>query len=119
VNNVLCFPYIFRGALDVGATAINEEMKMACVRAIAALARKEATAEVAAIYSDESLEFGSKYMIPKPFDPRLIVELPMAVAKTAMETGVATRPIEDWEAYKNKLTPILLSIRLDHASCLF
>ncbi len=104
VNNVLCFPYIFRGALDVGATAINEEMKMACVRAIAALARKEAPAEVAAIYSDESLEFGPKYMIPKPFDPRLIVELPMAVAKTAMETGVATRPIEDWESYKNKLT---------------
>ncbi|OIN87437.1 MAG: NADP-dependent malic enzyme [Alphaproteobacteria bacterium CG1_02_46_17] len=104
VNNVLCFPYIFRGALDVGATAINEEMKMACVRAIAALARKEAPAEVAAIYSDESLEFGPKYMIPKPFDPRLIVELPMAVARTAMETGVATRPIEDWEAYKNKLT---------------
>jgi malate dehydrogenase (oxaloacetate-decarboxylating)(NADP+) len=104
VNNVLCFPYIFRGALDVGATAINEEMKMACVRAIAALARKEVTAEVAAIYSEETLEFGPKYMIPKPFDPRLIVELPMAVAKTAMETGVATRPIEDWEAYKNKLT---------------
>jgi len=104
VNNVLCFPYIFRGALDVGATAINEEMKMACVRAIADLARQEVTAEVAAIYANETLEFGPNYMIPKPFDPRLIVELPMAVAKTAMESGVATRPIEDWEAYKNKLT---------------
>lgn len=104
VNNVLCFPYIFRGALDVGATAINEEMKMACVRAIAALARKEVTSEVAAIYAEETLEFGPKYMIPKPFDPRLIVELPMAVAKTAMDTGVATRPIEDWDAYKHQLT---------------
>lgn len=104
VNNVLCFPYIFRGALDVGATAINEEMKMACVRAIAELARKEVTAEVAAIYGAENLEFGPAYMIPKPFDPRLIVELPIAVAKSAMATGVATRPIEDWDAYKNKLT---------------
>lgn len=104
VNNVLCFPYIFRGALDVGATAINEDMKMACVRAIAALARKEVTSEVAAIYAEETLEFGPKYMIPKPFDPRLIVELPMAVAKTAMDTGVATRPITDWDAYKHQLT---------------
>lgn len=104
VNNVLCFPYMFRGALDVGATAINEQMKMACVRAIADLARKEVAAEVAAIYSQESLEFGPQYMIPKPFDPRLIVELPIAVAKTAMETGVATRPIEDWDAYRNNLT---------------
>lgn len=104
VNNVLCFPYIFRGALDVGATAINEEMKMACVRAIAELARKEVTAEVAAIYGDEHLEFGPNYMIPKPFDPRLIFELPVAVAKTAMETGVATRPITDWDAYRAKLT---------------
>jgi len=104
VNNVLCFPYIFRGALDVGATAINEEMKMACVRAIAELARKEVTAEVAAIYADENLEFGPNYMIPKPFDPRLIFELPVAVAKSAMDTGVATRPITDWDAYKNTLT---------------
>lgn len=104
VNNVLCFPYIFRGALDVGATAINEEMKMACVRAIAELARKEVTAEVAAIYSDENLEFGPNYMIPKPFDPRLIFELPVAVAKSAMDTGVATRPITDWDAYRAKLT---------------
>ncbi len=104
VNNVLCFPYIFRGALDVGATSINEEMKMACVRAIAELARKEVTAEVAAIYGDEHLEFGPNYMIPKPFDPRLIFELPIAVAKTAMETGVATRPITDWDAYRAQLT---------------
>jgi len=103
VNNVLCFPFIFRGALDVGATAINEEMKIACVHAIAELARKEASAEVASVYSDETLEFGLDYMIPKPFDPRLIVELPMAVAKAAMETGVATRPITDWDAYRQKL----------------
>jgi malate dehydrogenase (oxaloacetate-decarboxylating)(NADP+) len=104
VNNVLCFPFIFRGALDVGATAINEEMKVACVKAIAALARREVTPEVATIYSEENLEFGPTYMIPKPFDPRLMVELPIEVAKVAMETGVATRPIRDWEAYRAKLT---------------
>ncbi|MCM2344402.1 MAG: NADP-dependent malic enzyme [Alphaproteobacteria bacterium] len=103
VNNVLCFPFIFRGALDVGATAINEEMKLACVHALANLARKEASAEVAAVYGTEQLSFGLDYMIPKPFDPRLIVELPMAVAKVAMETGVATRPITDWNAYREKL----------------
>ena len=103
VNNVLCFPYIFRGALDVGATAINEEMKMACVRAIAALARKEVTSEVAAIYGEEVLEFGPHYLIPKPFDPRLIFELPIAVAKAAMDTGVAVRPITDWESYRSRL----------------
>ena len=103
VNNVLCFPFIFRGALDVGATAINEEMKIACVHAIAALARREATDEVIAAYPNESLEFGPTYMIPKPFDPRLIVELPIAVAKAAMESGVAVRPIKDWEAYREKL----------------
>ncbi len=103
VNNVLGFPFIFRGALDVGATAINEEMKIACVHAIAGLARKETPAEVAAVYADENLEFGPDYMIPKPFDPRLIVELPMAIAKAAMDSGVATRPIEDWDAYEHKL----------------
>ena len=103
VNNVLCFPFIFRGALDVGATAINEEMKLACVHALANLARKEVSAEVAAVYGGEQLSFGLDYMIPKPFDPRLIVELPMAVAKVAMETGVATRPITDWNAYREKL----------------
>jgi malate dehydrogenase (oxaloacetate-decarboxylating)(NADP+) len=104
VNNVLCFPFIFRGALDVGATAINEEMKMACVKAIAALARMEVSPEVAAIYPTENLEFGPAYLIPKPFDPRLMVELPIAVAKVAMETGVATRPIRDWDSYRAKLT---------------
>lgn len=103
VNNVLCFPFLFRGALDVGATAINEEMKLACVKAIAALARKEVTPEVAAIYPGETMEFGPAYMIPKPFDPRLGVELPIAVAKAAMESGVATRPIEDFDAYRQKL----------------
>ena len=103
VNNVLCFPFIFRGALDVGATQINEEMKIACVKAIASLTRKEAVAEVASVYSDEHLKFGPEYIIPKPFDPRLIVDLPIAVAKAAMETGVATRPIENWENYKQRL----------------
>lgn len=103
VNNVLCFPYIFRGALDVGATAINEHMKLACVKALAELTRQDVPAEVAAIYPNEDLVFGPDYLIPKPFDPRLIVELPMAVAKAAMETGVATRPITDWDAYKDRL----------------
>lgn len=103
VNNVLCFPFLFRGALDVGATAINEEMKIACVNAIAALARKEVTPEVAAIYPSENLEFGPDYMIPKPFDPRLGVELPIAVAKAAIESGVASRPIKDFDAYRQKL----------------
>lgn len=103
VNNVLCFPFLFRGALDVGATAINEEMKIACVNAIAALARKEVTPEVAAIYPGETMEFGPEYMIPKPFDPRLGVELPIAVAKAAMESGVAARPIKDFDAYREKL----------------
>lgn len=103
VNNVLCFPFIFRGALDVGATAINEEMKIACVNAIASLARREVSAEVASVYEGETLEFGPQYMIPKPFDPRLIIELPLAVAKAAMDSGVAARPIKDWDAYKNTL----------------
>lgn len=103
VNNVLCFPFIFRGALDVGATTINEEMKLACVDAIAALARKEAAAEVASVYSDENLTFGRDYLIPKPFDPRLIVDLPIAVAKAAMDSGVATRPITDFQAYRETL----------------
>ena len=103
VNNVLCFPFLFRGALDVGATAINEAMKVACVKAIAALARREPTDEVIAAYPGETLEFGPTYMIPKPFDPRLITELPIAVAKAAIESGVATRPIKDWDAYKEKL----------------
>jgi malate dehydrogenase (oxaloacetate-decarboxylating)(NADP+) len=103
VNNVLCFPFLFRGALDVGATAINDEMKIACVKAIAALARREPTDEVMAAYPGENLEFGPTYMIPKPFDPRLITELSISVAKAAIETGVATRPIKDWESYREKL----------------
>lgn len=103
VNNVLCFPFLFRGALDVGATAINEEMKIACVNAIANLARREVSAEVASVYEGEELEFGPEYMIPKPFDPRLIYELPIAVAKAAIESGVAARPIKDWKAYEEKL----------------
>lgn len=112
VNNVLCFPFIFRGALDVGATTINEEMKLACVKAIAELARKEPSAEVAAVYSDEDLTFGPDYLIPKPFDPRLIVDLPIAVVKAAMESGVATRPITDFEAYKNKLRQFFIRSQL-------
>jgi malate dehydrogenase (oxaloacetate-decarboxylating)(NADP+) len=103
VNNVLCFPFIFRGALDVGATAINEEMKLACVKAISELARKEASAEVASVYSNEALDFGPEYLIPKAFDPRLIYQLPVAVAKAAMDSGVAARPIKDWDAYTDKL----------------
>ena len=103
VNNVLCFPFLFRGALDVGATAINEEMKLAAVEAIAALARKEAAAEVVSVYSGETLTFGADYLIPKPFDPRLIIDIPLAVAKKAMETGVATRPIQDFQAYEESL----------------
>jgi malate dehydrogenase (oxaloacetate-decarboxylating)(NADP+) len=104
VNNVLCFPFIFRGALDVGATTINEEMKLACVHALAKLARAESSDIVALVYKDEELSFGPEYIIPKPFDPRLIIDLPMAVAKAAMETGVAKRPIEDFEAYRHRLS---------------
>ena len=112
VNNVLCFPFIFRGALDVGATTINEEMKLACVEAIAALARKEAVAEVASVYANENLTFGQDYLIPKPFDPRLIVDLPIAVAKAAMDSGVATRPITDFDAYKQKLRQFFIRSQL-------
>ncbi|HZS85573.1 MAG TPA: NADP-dependent malic enzyme [Stellaceae bacterium] len=104
VNNVLCFPYIFRGALDVGATAINEAMKIACVKAIADLALAPPSDVVAAAYGDAPLVFGPDYLIPKPFDPRLILELAPAVAKAAMESGVATRPIADFRAYRERLT---------------
>ena len=104
VNNVLCFPFIFRGALDVGATTINEEMKLACVRAIADLAMAEQSDIVAHAYDIENLRFGPEYLIPKPFDPRLIVMIAPAVAKAAMDTGVATRPIADFDAYREKLT---------------
>ena len=103
VNNVLCFPFIFRGALDVGATTINDEMKIACVEAIAELARMHSTAETAAVYSGESLKFGVDYVIPKPFDPRLLPIVATAVAKAAMETGVATRPIKNLQAYSESL----------------
>lgn len=103
VNNVLCFPFIFRGALDVGATTINEEMKIATVKAIANLARAESSDIVAQAYGDESLSFGPEYMIPKPFDPRLISEIAPAVAQAAMDSGVATRPIENMDAYVQKL----------------
>ena len=103
VNNVLCFPFIFRGALDVGATEINDEMKLACIEGIAALARATTSAEAAAAYMGEKLTFGADYLIPKPFDPRLIGVVASAVAKAAMETGVAKRPLEDMAAYKQKL----------------
>ncbi|KAB2885093.1 MAG: NADP-dependent malic enzyme [Albidovulum sp.] len=103
VNNVLCFPFIFRGALDVGATTINDQMELACIDGIAALARATTSAEAAAAYRGETLTFGPDYLIPKPFDPRLIGTVATAVAKAAMETGVATRPIADLDAYKRKL----------------
>ncbi|MFU2489360.1 NADP-dependent malic enzyme [Thauera sp. WH-1] len=104
VNNVLCFPFIFRGALDVGATTINEEMKLACVKAIAELAEAEASDIVASAYGGHELSFGPEYIIPKPFDPRLIVKIAPAVAKAAMDSGVATKPIEDFDAYVTSLT---------------
>ena len=104
VNNVLCFPYIFRGALDVGATTVNDEMKIACVRALAALARKEPSEVVARAFGEQAGGFGPNQIIPKPFDPRLIVELAPAVAKAAMDSGVATRPIADFEAYRDQLS---------------
>ena len=103
LNNVLCFPFIFRGALDVGATTLNEEMKVACIDAIADLAMRESTDDVASAYRGQSLRFGADFILPKPFDPRLIVEVPYAVAKAAMRTGVATRPIEDLVAYREDL----------------
>ena len=102
VNNALCFPYLFRGALDVGATVINEQMKVATVRAIAALARREAS-DIGAAYGDEIPRFGPDYVIPRPFDRRLLVELSSAVAQAAMDSGVATRPIQDMTAYRQKL----------------
>ncbi|EPQ6421444.1 NADP-dependent malic enzyme [Acinetobacter baumannii] len=101
VNNALCFPYIFRGALDVGATTINEDMKIACVHAIARMAHVEADA---ATYGEKSASFGRDYLIPRPLDQRLILEIAPAVAKAAMDSGVATRPIEDFSAYRQKLS---------------
>jgi len=104
VNNVLCFPYIFRGALDSGATSITEAMKVACVREIADLAKSEISAEVAAAYSGRELRFGPDYLIPTPFDSRLILRIAPAVAAAAEASGVATRPIKDMEAYRQSLT---------------
>ena len=103
VNNVLCFPYIFRGALDVGATTINTEMAIACVHALADLARTTTPEMVHRAYQTEYLSFGPEYLIPKPFDPRLVVELPVAVARAAMDSGVAGLPIDDLAAYRAAL----------------
>ncbi len=107
VNNVLGFPYIFRGALDSGATAINEEMKLAAVKAIAALARKDVHSVVQAAYEGVTLSYGPDYIIPKPFDPRLLTVVSPAVARAAMESGVARRPIDDFEAYTRHLESIM------------
>ncbi|MCA0305189.1 MAG: NADP-dependent malic enzyme [Proteobacteria bacterium] len=105
VNNVLCFPYIFRGALDVGATTVNDDMKIACVQALASLARKEPSEVVARAFGEQvGGGFGAQQIIPKPFDPRLIVELAPAVAKAAMDSGVATRPIADFDSYRDQLS---------------
>ena len=106
VNNALCFPYMFRGALDVGATTINEEMKVAAVHAIADLAHVEQP-DVTATYQKEDLRFGADYLIPRPFDPRLVMKVAPAVAKAAMDSGVATRPLENLDAYREKLSEIV------------
>jgi malate dehydrogenase (oxaloacetate-decarboxylating)(NADP+) len=103
VNNVLCFPYIFRGALDAGATTITDEMEIAAVHAIADLAQAEQSEVVAAAYAGQQLSFGPDYLIPKPFDPRLMLKIAPAVAKAAADSGVALRPIKDWDAYRDKL----------------
>ena len=103
VNNVVCFPYVFRGALDSGATTITDAMEIAAVRAIAELAQSEVHAVVAAAYPGEKLAFGPEYLIPKPFDPRLMIRIAPAVARAAAESGVAARPITDWQAYAAKL----------------
>ncbi|HPY40116.1 MAG TPA: NADP-dependent malic enzyme, partial [Thiolinea sp.] len=103
VNNVLCFPFLFRGALDVGATEINDAMKIAVVEAIGDLAMREAADTVVAAYGGKAFSFGRDYLIPKPFDPRLMTIIPPRVAKAAMDTGVATRPIQDWDAYQREL----------------
>ncbi|HDL4371801.1 TPA: malic enzyme, partial [Mannheimia haemolytica] len=105
VNNVLCFPFLFRGALDVGAKTINEEMKMAAAHAIAELAKEPVPFEVISTYGE--LSFGPEYIIPTPFDPRLIVNVSIGVAKAAIQSGVATRPITDWEAYAEQLKKLV------------
>lgn len=103
VNNVLCFPFIFRGALDIGATSITDEMKLAAVRALAELARAEQSEVVAAAFAEMASGFGPDYIIPRPFDPRLLVKIAPAVAQAAVDSGVATRPITDWDAYRSQL----------------
>ena len=112
VNNVLCFPYIFRGALDVGATTINEEMKNAAVKAIAALAREAPSEVVARAYGGEASLFGRASLIPSPFDPRLMLRIAPAVAQAAMESGVARRPIADFDAYADQLDALRVPLRL-------
>lgn len=112
VNNVLCFPFIFRGALDVYATTINEEMKLAAVRAIADLALAEQSDVVSSAYGESEVSFGAEYIIPKPFDPRLIVKIAPAVAKAAMDTGVAQKPITDFNAYIDQLTQFVYKTNL-------
>src|SRR5690606_11607826 len=106
-NNVLCFPFIFRGALDVGATTINRDMEIAAVNAIAALAQAEQSDIVAAAYGEQDLKFGPDYLIPRPFDPRLISIVAPAVAKAAMDSGVATRPITDFDAYVQRMNEVV------------
>ena len=107
INNVLGFPYIFRGALDSGATVINETMKLAAVKAIAALAKEPVPSVVNAAYEMSNLRFGREYILPKPLDPRLITTVAPAVARGAMESGVARRPITDWDAYNDKLRQLM------------
>ncbi|MGE0626840.1 MAG: NADP-dependent malic enzyme [Hyphomicrobiaceae bacterium] len=125
INNVLCFPFVFRGALDVGATTINEEMKKAAVVALASIAESEASDVVLSAYGADTLVFGPEYVLPKPFDPRLITEIAPAVARAAMDSGVATRPIADFAAYREKLTgfvyqsgflmrPLFVAARREH-----
>ena len=103
VNNVLGFPFIFRGALDVRATKINEAMKIAAVKALAKLIKEPVPEQVNIAYGETKLNFGRDYIIPKPFDPRLIYEIPPAVAKAAMESGVAKEPIQNWDKYREEL----------------
>jgi len=112
VNNALCFPFVFRGALDVGATTINEAMKLAAVHAIAALARMEPSDVVASAYGEEDLAFGEDYFIPKPFDPRLLITVAPAVAEAAMHSGVATCPIDDLATYRDRLTEFVYQTRM-------
>ena len=107
VNNVLCFPFLFRGALDVGATTITREMEIACVNALAELALSESNEVVASYYKNESMQFGANYILPKPFDPRLITTISPAVAQAAIDSGVATRPFDDIETYRKSLEPLV------------